>query len=93
MASANFYEKSGILILIFFYLFKGFQNVSEVLAEKTTTIGGAKDLAMDLQKRANDLAGLASNKPSFLSGKFCSQLPDVFTNEEFQIFINFVMPK
>jgi chromosome segregation ATPase len=50
-----------------YHLNKGFQNVSEVLAEKTTTIGGAKDLAMDLQKRANDLAGLASNKLSFLS--------------------------
>ena len=55
-------------MILAFYL-KGFQNVSEVLAEKTTTIGGAKDLAMDLQKRANDLAGLASNKLSFLSGK------------------------
>ena len=51
--------------------------MSEVLAEKTTTIGGAKDLAMDLQKRANDLAGLASNKLSFLSGKFCLQLDDL----------------
>ena len=58
--------------MIFIFI-KGFQNVSEVLAEKTTTIGGAKDLAMDLQKRANDLAGLASNKLSFLSGKLCSQ--------------------
>jgi hypothetical protein len=68
---------SWMLILIFIF-FKGFQNVSEVLAEKTTTIGGAKDLAMDLQKRANDLAGLASNKLSFLSGKFCLQLHDLF---------------
>ena len=76
--------------------FSGFQNVSEVLAEKTTTIGGAKDLAMDLQKRANDLAGLASNKLSFLSGKFCPQLPDDLLStcfHEFQIFINFVLPK
>ena len=47
----------------------GFKNVSEVLAEKTQTIGGAKDLALDLQKRANDLAAQASNKLSFLSGK------------------------
>ena len=47
----------------------GFKNVSEVLGEKTGTIGGAKDLAMDLQKRANDLAAQASNKLSFLSGK------------------------
>jgi len=49
------------------HLNNGFKNVSEVLAEKTGTIGGAKDLAMDLQKRANDLAAQASNKLSFLS--------------------------
>jgi len=50
-----------------YHLNNGFKNVSEVLAEKTGTIGGAKDLAMDLQKRANDLAAQASNKLSFLS--------------------------
>ena len=77
-----------------FIFIKGFQNVSEVLAEKTTTIGGAKDLAMDLQKRANDLAGLASNKLSFLSGKFYLQLGDLISTcfHEFQIYINFVLP-
>ena len=74
--------------------------MSEVLAEKTTTIGGAKDLAMDLQKRANDLAGLASNKLSFLSGKFCLQLEWIRwpaqhmfsrkTNSEFWMFTKFL---
>ena len=53
--------------------FLGFKNVSERLAEKTQTIGGAKDLAMDLQKRANDLAAQASNKLSFLSGKLAQK--------------------
>jgi len=50
-----------------YHLNNGFKNVSERLAEKTQTIGGAKDLAMDLQKRANDLAAQASNKLNFLS--------------------------
>ena len=45
-----------------------YKNVSGSLEEKTRTIGGAKDLAIDLQKRANDLAGQASNKLNYLSG-------------------------
>merc|ERR1711976_398822 len=44
-----------------------YKNVSGSLEEKTRTIGGAKDLAIDLQKRANDLAGQASNKLNYLS--------------------------
>ena len=53
-----------------YQLNNGFKNVSGVLSEKTGTIGGAKDLALDLQRRANELAAQASNKLSFLSGKF-----------------------
>ena len=52
-----------------YQLNNGFKNVSIVLEEKTNTIGGAKDLALDLQRRANELAAQASNKLSFLSGK------------------------
>ena len=52
-----------------YQLNNGFKNVSGALDTKTTTIGSAKDLAVDLQRRANDLAAQASNKLSFLSGK------------------------
>ncbi len=51
-----------------YQLNNGFKNVSGVLDTKTTTIGGAKDLALELQRRANELAAQASNKLSFLSG-------------------------
>lgn len=40
----------------------GFKNVSSNLETKTTSIGTAKDKAVDLQKRANSLANSASNK-------------------------------
>jgi len=50
-----------------YQLNNGFKNVSGVLDTKTTTIGGAKDLALELQRRANELAAQASNKLSFLS--------------------------
>ena len=52
-----------------YQLNNGFKNVSGTLEEKTVTIGGAKDLALDLQKRANDLAAQASNKLTYLTGK------------------------
>ena len=62
-----------------------YKNVSGSLEEKTRTIGGAKDLAIDLQKRANDLAGQASNKLNYLSGtRF---LPKIgFTNATSRFF-------
>lgn len=53
-----------------YQLNNGFKNVSGALATKTSSIGGAKDLALDLQRRANELAAQASNKLSYLSGKF-----------------------
>ena len=52
-----------------YQLNNGFKNVSGALATKTSSIGGAKDLALDLQRRANELAAQASNKLSYLSGK------------------------
>ena len=55
-----------------YQLNNGFKNVSGTLEEKTVTIGGAKDLALDLQKRANDLAAQASNKLTYLTGIVCS---------------------
>jgi coxsackievirus/adenovirus receptor len=40
----------------------GFKNVTDTLQEKTVTVTGAKDMAMDLQKRANALSNSATNK-------------------------------
>ena len=48
----------------------GFRNVSGKLEIKGQSIGGAKDLALDLQKRANNLANFATNKISVIRGKF-----------------------
>lgn len=53
-----------------YQLNSGFKSVIGVLESKTASIGGAKDLAVDLQRRANELAAQASNKLSFLSGNF-----------------------
>merc|ERR1712141_683716 len=47
----------------------GFRNVSGKLEIKGQSIGGAKDLALDLQKRANNLANFATNKISVIRGK------------------------
>lgn len=46
---------------------KGFLNVDGVLNEKTAKIGDAKDVAVDLQRRANALAANASNKLNVLT--------------------------
>jgi outer membrane murein-binding lipoprotein Lpp len=53
-----------------YQLNNGFKNVSGTLDIKTVTIGGAKDLAVNLQKRANELAASASNKLRYLSGNY-----------------------
>lgn len=52
-----------------YQLNNGFKNVSSSLEVKISTIGGAKDMAVDLQRRANDLASSASNKLANLFGK------------------------
>ena len=46
-----------------------FKNVSGILQEKSDAIGGAKDTAVDLQKRANELANSATNKMASIIGK------------------------
>ncbi len=45
-----------------------FKNVSTSLADKTGLIRGAKDLAIDLQRRANELATSATNKLASIYG-------------------------
>lgn len=47
---------------VLYQLNNEFKNVSSSLVSKTSVIGNAKDFAMDLQKRANELASSASNK-------------------------------
>ncbi len=44
-----------------------FKNVSMALKSKSDVIGNGKDLAVDLQKRANELANSASNKLASIS--------------------------
>lgn len=46
-----------------------FKNVSAGLDEKTESIGEAKDSAVDLQRRANELATSATNKLSSIYGE------------------------
>lgn len=47
-----------------------FKNVSGSLDAKTSSIGSAKDLAVDLQRRASDLATSASNKLTNIQGTY-----------------------
>ena len=47
----------------------GYRDVSDQLEVKGQSIGGAKDLALDLQRRANNLANSATNKISLIRGK------------------------
>ena len=51
-----------------YQLNNGFKNVSGTLTVKSGTIGGAKNLALDLQERANKLSNQASNKLEYLTG-------------------------
>ena len=51
-----------------YQLNNGFKNVSGTLEVKSGTIGGAKNLALDLQERANRLSNQASNKLEYLTG-------------------------
>lgn len=44
----------------------GYRDVSDRLEVKGQSIGGAKDLALDLQRRANNLANSATNKISVI---------------------------
>ena len=46
----------------------GFRNVSGKLEVKGQSVQGAKDLALDLARRANNLANSATNKISVIRG-------------------------
>ena len=48
----------------------GFKNVTDTLEQKTMLVTGAKDTAMDLQRRANALSNSATNKLDNLRGTF-----------------------
>ena len=69
-----------------YHVNNGYRNVSSRLEIKGQSIGGAKDLALDLQKRANNLANFATNKISVIRGKpmnfyfFESNLIKIFFN-------------
>ena len=62
-----------------------FKNVSSSLDVKTNDIGRAKDLAVDLQRRANELATSASNKMANIYGKLQPQSGDLW----FKPYISF----
>lgn len=53
---------------VLYQLNSEFKNVSSSLETKTSVIGSAKDQAVDLQRRANELATSASNKMSNIYG-------------------------
>ena len=63
-----------------YQLNNGFKNVSGTLEVKSGTIGGAKNLALDLQERANRLSNQASNKLEYLTG-------DLLTTAHFSFHI------
>ena len=48
----------------------GFKNVTDTLNAKTLQVTGAKDKAMDLQRRANALSNSATNKLDNLKGMY-----------------------
>ncbi len=71
-AAAKAKEKASAANAVLYQLNNAFKNVSATLDDKTRVIGGAKDLAVDLQKRANDLATSATNKLASIYGKVVS---------------------
>ena len=50
---------------------------------KTNDIGRAKDLAVDLQRRANELATSASNKMANIYGRFNFRMIIIKKNQQF----------
>ena len=58
---------------ILYELNKEFKNVSDSLESKTSVIGQSKYRAVDLQKRANELATSASNKMASIRGEMLVQ--------------------
>ena len=63
------FKCSCFFFQVLYTLNNEFKNVSGILQEKSDAIGGAKDKAVDLQKRANELANSATNKMSSIIGK------------------------
>ena len=87
-STANSKAKSANDIL--YELNVEFKNISTALEIKSNFIGNGKDLAMDLQKRANELATSASNKLASISGMMYSKKS---LNKPFCIFAIFQMLK
>ena len=71
-----------------YHVNNGYRNVSSRLEIKGQSIGGAKDLALDLQKRANNLANFATNKISVIRGKPMNFYFFVFESNLIKIFFN-----
>ena len=71
-----------------YHVNNGYRNVSSRLEIKGQSIGGAKDLALDLQKRANNLANFATNKISVIRGKPMNFYFFVFESHLIKIFFN-----
>ena len=69
-----------------YHVNNGYRNVSSRLEIKGQSIGGAKDLALDLQKRANNLANFATNKISVIRGKPMNFYFFVFESNLIKIF-------
>ncbi len=67
-AAAAAKVKASAANAVLYQLNNEFKNVSTSLADKTGLIGGAKDLAVDLQRRANELATSATNKLASIYG-------------------------
>ena len=70
-----------------YHVNNGYRNVSSRLEIKGQSIGGAKDLALDLQKRANNLANFATNKISVIRGKPMNFYFFVFESNLIKIFL------
>ena len=68
-AAATAKDRASAANAVLYELNNEAKNVTAVLGEKTGVIGGAKDLAVDLQKRANEVANSATNKLSSIYGE------------------------
>ncbi len=67
-AAASAKQKAFTATSVLYQLNNDFKNVSSSLEQKTKVIGSAKDQAVDLQRRANQLATSATNKLRSING-------------------------
>lgn len=67
-AAAAAKERASAANAVLYQLNNEFKNVSRGLEAKAEAVGGAKDTAVDLQRRANELATSATNKLSSIYG-------------------------